>query len=103
MVTSRKLMTVAAELGVDKNPLYQAAADQYEVQLKTLELVNRMIEQTADDPALCLSYIKQIPAHTEKMNGTLRCMVKIVEALSNGDKKKVNDKLASFLGGDDDD
>lgn len=103
MITSKKLMTVAAELGVDKNPLYQAAADQYEVQLKTLELVNKAIEQTKDDPALNLQYIRQIPAQTQIMNGTLRCMVKIVEALSNGEKKKVKDKLASFLGGDDDD
>lgn len=100
-----KLMKMAKEYGVDKNALFIAAANQYQVQQTIIDRIRAEIE--AENSLICSKeyvkdrenvyvhpLIKELPKHSEAANKTAQTMLSIIEQI--GHERPEGNKLATF-------
>ena len=103
--TYDELMELAVEYGVDKNALFLAAAKQYDLQMKVIDMIRVQIE-SADSMTCEKVYrageknlyadplVKELPRHADSANKTLQTMLDIVSKL--GKKKEKESALSQF-------
>lgn len=91
--TYDELMKLAKEYGVDDNAMFIAAAKQYDIQLKVIDLIRKEIEEGDTDLIESKEYvkgspnayasplIKELPKHSDSANRTLGTMLDIITKL----------------------
>ena len=90
--TYRKILKMAKDYGIDKNALFLAAAEQYAVQQKVIDMIKAEIE-TAESMTTEKTYLKgqkneyaaplvrELPKHADSATRTLISMVDIIHKL----------------------
>lgn len=108
--TYNKLKRMAKEYGVDKNALFLSALNQYSVQQKVIDDINRIL---SDEDSLMTTkeYVKgrenvyanplvrELPKHADAANRTVNVMLDIIKTL--GHKKQTGSKLEGLMMDDD--
>lgn len=103
--TYEELTALAKEYGVEKNALFLAAAKQYDLQCKVIQMMREQIESgeslTTEKTykAGCNNLyadplVKELPRHTDSANKTLLTMLDIVSKL--GKRKETESALSQF-------
>lgn len=107
--TYDELMKMAKTYGVDKNALFLAAAKQYDLQQRVIDLMKQEIEGgdlttqktyisgQANDYAAPL--VKELPKHSDAANRTAQTILDIIVKLGRGEQKK--SALADLMAGGD--
>ncbi len=99
------LMLMAKAYGVAENPLFQAAAHQYQVQQILIDKIRR---ELSSEKTLCVEkeyvknrentyvhpLIKELPKHSESANRTAQTMLAIITQL--GKEPPAGSKLEAF-------
>lgn len=104
--TYEGLLEMAKQYGVDKNAMFLAAAEQYDLQLKVINLIREALENGDQDLIESKEYvkgspnayanplIKELPKHSDSANRTLGTMLDIVTKL--GVKTEEESGLSKF-------
>ena len=99
------LMQMAVAYGVDENPLFMAAAHQYQVQQTIIDKIRR---ELSSEKSFCVEkeyvknrentyvhpLIKELPKHSEAANRTAQTMLAIITQL--GKEPPAGSKLEEF-------
>ena len=105
--TFDELMKLAKDYGVEKNALFLAAAKQYDLQQRVINLMNQSIEVgdlttqktyisgQANDYAAPL--VKELPKHSDAANRTAQTILDIIVKL--GKEKPRKSALADLMDG----
>lgn len=95
-ISYKKLIDMAQEYGVETNPLFIAAAAQYE---KQRDIVEQMQAEVLSGAVMCEGephpLLKELPKHTDAANRSLNTMLDIV--LKVGRQPKPAGTLQSFI------
>lgn len=97
--TFDELLELAKEYGVENNALFLAAAKQYDLQMKVIEMLRESIE--GNESMTCEKVyrgkeknlyadplVKELPRHTDSANKTLLTMLDIINKLGKPIKKE---------------
>jgi len=104
-VSFNDLIKMAEDYGVSDNALFISAARQYEIQMKVIQSIEKVLSQ--DDPVSTKSYIKdvsnvyahplvkELPKHSDSANKTLGIMIDIIIKL--GKKTEPQSALSELM------
>ena len=97
-VSFSDLIKMAENYGVSDNALFISAARQYEIQMKVIKSIEKILSQ--DDPVVTKQYVKatenvyshplvkELPKHADSANKTLNVMLDIITKLGKKEEKK---------------
>lgn len=104
--TYTKLMKLAKTYNVDKNALFVAAAEQYDVQIKVIRMIKDQLEYDGSavstkeyikgrENVYANPLIKELPKNVDSANRTLQTMLDIITKLGHKtEKESALDKFA---------
>ena len=93
-LTYKQLQSMAAEYGVQDNPLYVQAAQQYIRQTQIITSMQDAIKDAGvttygkDGSPLPHPLVRELPKHTDSANRTLSTMLDIIEKIGREQKPK---------------
>lgn len=103
--TYEEILRLAEDYGLENNPLFVAAAKQYDLQRKVIEEIEKAIGES-DSMTTEKTYlkdtsntyanplIKELPKHSDSANKTMQTMLDIIVKL--GHEKQAAGKLSEF-------
>ena len=101
-ITYAKLIDMAAEYGVQNNPLFVSAADQYVRQKQIIASMQDAIDDAGvtggmdkDGNPLVHPLVRELPKHTDSANRTLSTMLDIIEKV--GRERKPEGTLQALI------
>lgn len=106
--TYAEIMEMARCYGIDNNPLFVSAAEQYVIQSEVIDMIRDALIE-GGEAVTTKEYVKgranvephpliqQLPKHVDSANRTLSTMVDLI--LKLGTREPAGDKLGDFLAG----